>query len=153
MTQLTQKMAPKYLVMICWLLIGFKVDGWHNDLTKFRCPLKNGTIVNYKVHSIRGHPNRSIEIMGPDSNVLSASTGIVSKILNDGSSFYIIIKTDSFFFGYSKIDSLFVREKDHVVAGERIGMSRNKEIELIVATNTMIVYDPRKLLNCRCLVQ
>ena len=119
---------------------------------KVPCPLRHGVIKIYKSRPMTfiGHPNAGVIIYGADSIVMSASDGVVQAVMNIGDVQAVMIRSDSLFYTYSELDTCILAKGQDVKAGQVMGYSSRKEIELFVSGMNGSYKHVEKFVGCKC---
>lgn len=100
------------------------------------------------------NPNYSLSVSSKNSKVFSLSDGIVSKIIKNGNSNSIIIKSDSLFFIYSNIVNIpkkialqqLIKKKE--IIGKGNGSNKNYSIEIQIYKGIELLPDITEYIKC-----
>lgn len=148
------KLSIIYAGIVC--LVGFM--GYQPAPKKGLCPLKEGIIRPINPDSsVIGTMKATVQIVGQDSLVRSATDGRVREITPDlvhsgYSNVRVAIIRDTATYTYYGFDSCLVREGQLVKAGQVIGFAKTHKIYFFVSNYlyTHISVTPQNYVDCTC---
>jgi hypothetical protein len=139
------------ITAIIYLIGSTKV--WFDTPKKGKCPFKDGIMKKLTEHHgvVLGSGESTVDILGKDSIVLSATDGRVKDVIDIQGIKYVSVRVDTTIYTYADIDRALVHEGQPVKSGQLIAIAREDRIEFFVANYLGRQFrDPSAYVDCVC---